>query len=187
MPDITGRLRPPRLAAAPASPALGELYFDTGLGKLLWWSGTAWIDSTGGGGGNLASTTAAKLYMSNTWYPASNAYVKVPFDTAFWDLGGNFAGDYMAPSPGLYHVDLRLMCGGPMPIPQIIVWLHGGDGYGKYQWQFGNTDGILAVVDVIRVTVAATPIYVSCYFADPGVSLVQGFDENTNMNICQIA
>jgi hypothetical protein len=50
MPEVVGRLRTPRLAAAPASPAKGEMYFDTGTNKLYWWNGTAWIDSTGGSG-----------------------------------------------------------------------------------------------------------------------------------------
>lgn len=54
MPEIVGRLRPPRLAgAAPASPALGEMYFDTDDNTLYWWSGTAWVAAkdAGGGGG----------------------------------------------------------------------------------------------------------------------------------------
>lgn len=49
MPEILGRLRTPRLSAAPSSPALGEMYYDTGTNKLYWWNGTAWIDATGGG------------------------------------------------------------------------------------------------------------------------------------------
>ena len=47
MPEITGRLRTPRLAAAPASPARGEMYYDTTDNKLLWWNGTAWIEGGG--------------------------------------------------------------------------------------------------------------------------------------------
>jgi hypothetical protein len=49
MPEVTGRLRPPRISAAPASPALGELYYDTGTNSLYWWNGTAWIAAAGGG------------------------------------------------------------------------------------------------------------------------------------------
>jgi Carbohydrate-binding module family 5/12 len=48
MPEIVGRLRSPRLSAAPSSPAVGEVYYDTALNKLFWWNGTSWIDSTGG-------------------------------------------------------------------------------------------------------------------------------------------
>lgn len=36
------------LAAAPGSPVTGQLYYDTGVNKLFWWNGTAWIDATGG-------------------------------------------------------------------------------------------------------------------------------------------
>lgn len=47
MPTV-GRLRSPRLTSPPASPVQGEMYFDTGANKLYWWSGTAWIDASGG-------------------------------------------------------------------------------------------------------------------------------------------
>lgn len=47
MPTV-GRLRSPRLSSPPASPAQGEMYFDTGANKLYWWSGTAWVDASGG-------------------------------------------------------------------------------------------------------------------------------------------
>lgn len=50
MPEFPGRLRTPRLAAAPSAPALGELYFNTVTNKLYWWNGTAWVDSTGATG-----------------------------------------------------------------------------------------------------------------------------------------
>jgi hypothetical protein len=47
MPEIVGRLRPPRLSTAPSSPAPGEEYFDTTLNELLYWSGTAWVGGSG--------------------------------------------------------------------------------------------------------------------------------------------
>lgn len=43
MPEIVGRLRPPRLSAAPASPANGEIYFDTGGSLPAWYNGSAWV------------------------------------------------------------------------------------------------------------------------------------------------
>jgi hypothetical protein len=51
--QILGRIRMPNLAGAPAGPASGEMYFDTGTSTLYWWSGTAWVPAmdTGGGGG----------------------------------------------------------------------------------------------------------------------------------------
>lgn len=33
--------------ARPASPVTAQQYFDTSLGKPIWWSGTAWVDATG--------------------------------------------------------------------------------------------------------------------------------------------
>jgi hypothetical protein len=43
MPEFPGTLKPPRLASAPSSPALGQLYYNTGSNQLLYWNGTAWI------------------------------------------------------------------------------------------------------------------------------------------------
>ena len=55
MPEFTGRLRTPRLASAPSSPTVGELWYDTTLNKLKWWNGTAWVvaEAAGGGGGAI--------------------------------------------------------------------------------------------------------------------------------------
>jgi hypothetical protein len=52
MPEIVGRLRTPRLPSAPASPVVGEMYYDTTLNQLLYWNGTAWTASAGGGVGS---------------------------------------------------------------------------------------------------------------------------------------
>jgi hypothetical protein len=43
MPDFPGRLRTPRLAAAPSSPVVGEEYYDTVKNVLRWWNGTMWV------------------------------------------------------------------------------------------------------------------------------------------------
>src|SRR6516225_6029206 len=60
MPDVVGRLRPPRLAGAPASPAVGELYYNTGNNTLYYWNGTAWagagVGASGPAGGDLTGT-----------------------------------------------------------------------------------------------------------------------------------
>jgi hypothetical protein len=45
MPEIVGTLKPPRLASAPSSPSLGQLYYDTAINDLLWWNGTAWVSA----------------------------------------------------------------------------------------------------------------------------------------------
>lgn len=47
MPEIPGRLRPPRVSSAPASPANGEVYYDTTTNQLYYYNGTTWI-GTGG-------------------------------------------------------------------------------------------------------------------------------------------
>lgn len=43
MPEFPGTLKPPRLATAPSSPVLGQMYFDTALSQLRWWNGSAWV------------------------------------------------------------------------------------------------------------------------------------------------
>jgi Carbohydrate-binding module family 5/12 len=66
MPEFTGRLRTPRLASAPSSPAQGELYFDTATNKLYWYNGTAWVDASGGAAGGgvdyIGDWSAATTY-----------------------------------------------------------------------------------------------------------------------------
>lgn len=50
MPEVTGRLRTPRLAAPPTAPTVGEMYYDTGSNQLLYWNNTAWTQAGGSGG-----------------------------------------------------------------------------------------------------------------------------------------
>jgi hypothetical protein len=47
MPEFPGTLRTPRRSAAPSSPALGELYYDTDDNVLYWWNGTSWVAARG--------------------------------------------------------------------------------------------------------------------------------------------
>ena len=56
MPEFTGTPTHPRLASAPASPVVGEMYYDTALNKLRWWNGTAWVNAEDAGGGGGAIT-----------------------------------------------------------------------------------------------------------------------------------
>jgi len=62
VPEFTGRLRNLRLATAPSSPVAGEQYYDTALGKLRFWNGSAWVD---------AATTDI---VYNGDYPANTPY-----------------------------------------------------------------------------------------------------------------
>lgn len=73
MPEFVGRLRTPRLASAPGSPAAGEMYYDTGTNKLFWWNGSAWVDSTGG-------VVTKVVRVGHTWAVggALNAGINVP-------------------------------------------------------------------------------------------------------------
>jgi hypothetical protein len=66
-PDIVGRLRPPRLNGAPASPALGEEYFSTATNVLYYWNGTTWITSgvTGGGTPVLGAAPVLDVGVAN--------------------------------------------------------------------------------------------------------------------------
>jgi hypothetical protein len=63
MPEIVGRLRPPRITgAAPATPARGELYYDADDDTLYWWNGSVWISASGG----TSPTTNLPLYTTAT-------------------------------------------------------------------------------------------------------------------------
>lgn len=65
MPEIVGRLRTPRLASAPATPAVGEMYYNTATNTLYWWNGTAWVSASGGAGADL---------VYNGDFPAATPY-----------------------------------------------------------------------------------------------------------------
>jgi len=52
MTQFLGRIVTPNRPSAPASPSLGELYYDTTTSQLLYWNGTAWIAGSGGGSGS---------------------------------------------------------------------------------------------------------------------------------------
>jgi hypothetical protein len=60
------------LGSAPATPVTGQLYYDTGTNKLLWWNGTSWIDATGGGTPADASASTKGVTKLST-APASGS------------------------------------------------------------------------------------------------------------------
>lgn len=72
MPEIVGRLRTPRLPSAPATPIVGEMYYNTATNLLYWWNGTAWVSASGGGGGVDWEDTGVGVGISYaTTLPAS--------------------------------------------------------------------------------------------------------------------
>lgn len=60
--DVSKSFIPPKLAAAPASPALGAVYYNTTDNKLYLWNG-AWQDlAATGSGGSGGTVTFASIF-----------------------------------------------------------------------------------------------------------------------------
>lgn len=81
MPEILGRLRPPRLNGAPSAPALGEMYYDnsTTPGKLYWWDSTQWVPAMDIGGATLNGE-----WRWNTGTSGDPGNGSLGIDTAAW-------------------------------------------------------------------------------------------------------
>jgi microcystin-dependent protein len=60
-----GRIRPPNLSVAPSSPAVGELYYDTGSNILYYWNGTVWMPA-GSQIGGLREVAMGQSAVSGT-------------------------------------------------------------------------------------------------------------------------
>lgn len=52
------------LAAAPASPALGQLYYDTGNNTVFYYNGTSWISTSGGTPADATTTTKGVVQLA---------------------------------------------------------------------------------------------------------------------------
>jgi hypothetical protein len=61
MPDVVGRLRMPRLDAAPASPRMGEMFFHQIKRVVCFWDGTVWVDII-----NLSPVPYARMNWAGT-------------------------------------------------------------------------------------------------------------------------
>lgn len=67
MPEVVGRLRTPRLPSAPATPVVGEMYYDTALNKLYWWNGTIWVAASGSAEVYEQTTTPSSTNVGALW------------------------------------------------------------------------------------------------------------------------
>jgi hypothetical protein len=92
MPEITGRLRTPRLAAAPSSPIVGEMYYDTVANTLYYWNGTAWQSAAKGEvGATVASAKAISSAFSFLGADSAHRTYTPAIGSKPWDqLGGCF-------------------------------------------------------------------------------------------------
>jgi len=61
------------LAAAPATPAPGQLYFDTDDDTLWWWDGTQWVASMGGAGAVPSDAVTAETGFGTVSAPGTSA------------------------------------------------------------------------------------------------------------------
>lgn len=101
MPEILGRLRPPRLAAAPSAPALGEEYYNTGTNTSYYWNGTAWVTGSG-------TTVVARAYRNAAFTLTAAAWTKIPIDTTSFDTTGIVQianGRFVVATAGYYQVE----------------------------------------------------------------------------------
>lgn len=73
MPEFVGRLRTPRLATAPATPVVGEMYYDTVGNILYWWNGSAWVPAQAGAVAPVSWTAAPTLQAGVTNFGAPYA------------------------------------------------------------------------------------------------------------------
>jgi len=121
-PDIVGRMRPPRLASAPASPSLGELYFDSGTDILYYWNGTAWV-SGGSGSGGGGATMAARMYR-NAAFPLVAGSQIVPIDAISYDTSGLAStanGRINIAVSGYYQIDAECSYASTVANQSVIV------------------------------------------------------------------
>lgn len=73
MPDFPGTFKPPRLAAPPGSPVVGQMYYDTGTNLLYYWNGTAWVSTTAQ---SLSSDTFEYVYSGTLTAPPGSGEIR---------------------------------------------------------------------------------------------------------------
>lgn len=93
MPEFPGHFRPPRLTAAPSSPAAGELYYDTTLNALYYYNGTIWVPV----GGTPAAPTVQAFMTGGATGTYTTPTGVIAIIVECWGAGGGGGG---APAPG---------------------------------------------------------------------------------------
>jgi hypothetical protein len=159
MPEILGRLRTPRLSAPPASPALGEMYYDTTTNRLLWWNGTAWILSTGAAASLGAAYAQTIGDGTTTAFTITHGLGITDVDVTVQETGGNKSIVYpevqitgansitvifdVAPATNAYRVLVNIPAAGVGSPPALVTSLPGSpvDGQEVYL-QIDATNGI---------------------------------------------
>ena len=129
MPEIVGRLRPPRLASAPATPANGEVYFDTAANTLLFYNGAAWIPVSGTGASGDARE-AFRIYRNAAQTMSTPAGTVILFDTKTFDVStratvtsGASQGRYVPQIAGYYSLHAQLFINEAIPSSTGIFYL----------------------------------------------------------------
>ena len=80
------------LASAPSSPVAGQIYYNTGSNALLFYNGSAWVNSSGGTqfvAGVLSSRPTAAS-ASGTWYYATDNFLIYYSNGTTWQQTENF-------------------------------------------------------------------------------------------------
>jgi hypothetical protein len=79
---------------APEDTAANPLWFDTANGSLFVYSGTAWVESSGGGGASITVSDAAPLDAEEgaLWYNSSTAKAYIYYDSFWVELSPSVAG-----------------------------------------------------------------------------------------------
>ena len=164
MPEIVGRLRPPRLAAAPSSPAVGELYYHTGDNKLYWWNGTAWIDASGAG-----AAGAPEVFIGPGTPPAAQT-MWIDTDEESTDSAWPSTVSVLPTSPiegqRVYFQNAAMATEG-------IIWhlRYRAGAPGSYKWEFVGGAHLAASVATDEATATGTVTFIDLATVGPQVTV----------------
>lgn len=95
MPEFPGRLRTPRLPSAPATPAVGEMYYNTAANTLYWWNGTLWVTA---GTPRVTTLPGSPVDGQEVYYVADNTK-GVLWHLRYNAAGGTYKWEFLGGSP----------------------------------------------------------------------------------------